>query len=211
MERGPVSGAQSYPGEYPLLRTYAFSQWAVGAGGRALASAAVESQAAAVPIDAARDAQAREEPEQHERSVGPDLTLPVELLDDEVVLAGPVAATFTPVAGDGTTASPKVGQMYLTDRRLLVTGQLERAIDLRRITELGLTLGRLLVTITRSRGLMIDVEGAEALRTRIAHAVSARRSGGDSELVPVMASGLGAVSHAELVEDVADVPAHGSG
>jgi len=143
--------------------------------------------------------------------VGPDLTLPVELLDDEVVLAGPVAATFTPVAGDGTTASPKVGQMYLTDRRLLVTGQLERAIDLRRITELGLTLGRLLVTITRSRGLMIDVEGAEALRTRIAHAVSARRSGGDSELVPVMASGLGAVADAELVEDVADVPAHGSG
>ncbi len=67
----------------------------------------------------------------------------------------------------------------------------------------------ILLTIVRSQGLMIEVEGAQALRGVIASAVSARRKP-RSRLVPVMASGLGPVADAELGEDVAHVPADGS-
>jgi hypothetical protein len=135
---------------------------------------------------------------------------PLRLAENEQLLAGPVPATFTRVAGDGRTTAPQHGTLYVTDRRLIQLAPQVRSIDLRRITELGLMANHILVTITRSRGLMVEVANAHELRGVIATAVSARRKR-PSRLVPVMASGLGTVADAELVEDVAYMPANSSG
>jgi hypothetical protein len=129
-----------------------------------------------------------------------------ELAPGEQLLRGPIAASFTRVAGDGTTSTPRAGSLYVTSQRLIQVAPDPRSIDLRRITELGLMANHILVTIARSRGLMIEVADAQELRGVVAGAVSARRKG-RSKLVPVMASGLGPVADAELGEDVAHVPA----
>jgi hypothetical protein len=129
------------------------------------------------------------------------------LAEGEHLLAGPVEARFTRVAGDGTTSKPHPGALYVTDRRVIQVSPAPRSIDLRRITELGLMANHILVTISRSRGLIIELDGARQLRAVIAGAVSERRKR-RSKLVPVMARGLGSVADAELVEDVADVPAN---
>lgn len=134
---------------------------------------------------------------------------PPRLAEGERLLAGPVPARFTRVDSKGRTAPRQQGSLYLTDRRLIQVSPDARSIDLRRVTELGLVAGHILVTIARSRGLNIELEGAQELRATIAAAVSARR-GRRSKLVPVMARGLGPVADPELVEDVADVTADSS-
>jgi hypothetical protein len=125
----------------------------------------------------------------------------------ENVLAGPIAVTFTRVSGDGSTTAPRPGTLIVTDRRLIEVAPGVRSIDLRRITELGLMASHILITIARSRGLMVEAPDAGELRGIIAGAVSARRKG-PSVLVPVMASGLGTVADTQLVEDAAHVPAN---
>ena len=129
------------------------------------------------------------------------------LAPGEQLLAGPVAASFTRVAIDGSTSTPATGSLYVTSRRLIPVAPSVRSVDLRRVTELGLMANHILVTIARSRGLIVEVANPQELRGVIARAVSARRKR-RSKLVPVMAAGLGTVADAELVEDVADVPAN---
>jgi hypothetical protein len=122
------------------------------------------------------------------------------------MLAGPVAATFTRVDSKGRATPRQPGSLYVTSSRLIEVSPQARSIDLRRVTELGLVAGHILVTISRSRGLIIELEGAQELRATIAAAVSARRKR-SSKLVPVMARSLRSVADTKLVEDAADVPA----
>jgi hypothetical protein len=171
----------------------------------------MEAQAAALPHDDALGLVPPADVPVSEGVTAGESVQGLRLVAGELLLAGPVAAVFTRVAGDGSAAPPIAGLLYVTNRSLVQAGRVERTIDLRRITELGLAAGKVLVTIARSRGLMVEVENAQALRSVIADAVSARRAGRRSELVPVMARGLGAVADAELVEDAADVTADRTG
>jgi hypothetical protein len=142
-----------------------------------------------------------------------DSTFPprIELAAGERIIAGPISAVFTRVAPDGAASEPTAGQLYVTNVNLINAGEVERRIKLSRITELGLAIGRILMTVSRSQGLVVEVENPSEVRAVIADAVAGSRPRRGSELVPVMASGLGAVADPELVEDVADVPAHRSG
>ena len=130
-----------------------------------------------------------------------------QLAPGEQLLAGPVAARFTRVDGRGRTTPRQQGSLYVTSQRLIQVAPEARSIDLRRVSELGLVAGHILVTVARSRGLIIELEGAQELRATIAAAVSARRKR-RSKLVPVMARGLRSVADVELVEDAADMPAN---
>ena len=163
------------------------------------------SEQDAVPVQSPMDA-----PASAAERLGANLHELPQLSAGEEFLAGPVSAVFTRVSDDGRTSSAVAGLLYVTNHRLIEAGDVERRIDLRRITELGLTAGRILVTIARSRGLVVEVEDAHDLRALIAEAVSNRRRPRPSALVPVMARRFGTVADAELVEDVADVAAHGT-
>ena len=67
------------------------------------------------------------------------------------------------------------GPLYVTDRRLLHLGPQSESISLLDIDELAMADDRILVTLTGSRGLTLDVENPNQLRVLIAAAKAARR------------------------------------
>lgn len=109
--------------------------------------------------------------------VAADAFVTPHLKRGEHVLSSREVATLrrVEIVEDGRAVVSEQGPLYVTDRRLLHFGSRVQAIRLLDIDELAMAEDRILVTLTGSRGLTLDVENPHQLRVLIAAAKAARR------------------------------------
>lgn len=79
------------------------------------------------------------------------------------------------VEADGRVVISEEGPLYVTDRRLIHLGTHIELIPLTDIDELSMADDRILVTLSGSRGVTLDVDSPHQLRVLIAAAKAARR------------------------------------
>ena len=107
-------------------------------------------------------------------SLAPDEAIGPHLAGDELV-HGLRARAILKAPGDDR-ALGYGGTLYLTSRRLVHIGQVTVNVQLADIAETSLAGERLLVALSDSEGLVLDVERPRQLRAEIAAAIRALRS-----------------------------------
>ena len=112
--------------------------------------------------------------------IAADALVSAHLQRDERVLYMREAAVIRRVDVEGGARAVLLaeGPLYITDRRLLHFGARPEAIQLADIDELSMADDRILVTLTGSRGLTLDVDDPHQLRVLIAAAKAALRASG---------------------------------
>ena len=172
MERPAGSSYPAVPGERVRVEDQPAlgDQPALRDAADILARAAADEAAA----DAARERyRAGKIPE-----LAPDARIAPLLGEDERVVAVRQAAVFDrrqPVLGSDVPTGLG-GDLYLTTRRLILTGRLTLAFELDEIEEAMLSGERLLLVMKGGQGLSLDVTGPRLLRVQIAAARAAARA-----------------------------------
>ncbi|HEX5826161.1 MAG TPA: hypothetical protein VFY23_01455 [Candidatus Limnocylindrales bacterium] len=108
--------------------------------------------------------------------IEPDATVAVMLQPGEPLLAARRAAQLERQPAESRSASPRVGDLYLTDRRLIHLGTPCTDLPLDAIREAEATDEWLLLRISGAEGLRIRVADPRVLRVAIAAARTAGRS-----------------------------------
>src|SRR5687768_3552639 len=136
------------------------------------------SEIDAAPLDEVTDEEAARLDRERYREKGlpvlqPDPMVAPLLVDGETVVGWRQAASLSRVDEITHAVVRDDGPLYVTSERLLHLGGQTTAFDLSDIAELAMADDRLLVTISGSRGLMLDVAGPRQFRVLLAAARSA--------------------------------------
>ena len=97
------------------------------------------------------------------------------LAESERVLDWRAQAGLSRVSEQTRAVARHDGPLYITRERLVHLGESMTSVPLTEIEELAMADDRILVTISNSRGLMLDVEGPRQLRVLLAAARTAHR------------------------------------
>jgi len=110
--------------------------------------------------------------------IEPDMAVAVMLAAGERVLAARHGAHLEQLSPDDSRREPLIGDLYLTDQRLLVLGSSLLELSLDRIREAGVANGRLLLLMGDGDGVAIRVEDPRVLRVAIGAARTSMRAAG---------------------------------
>ena len=124
--------------------------------------------------DASADQPTQREPSASS-TASTDSRLAAYLREDEHLLARKRSATVSVVEPVDPQRKTMLGRLFLTDRRLICLNGGIESIELADIRELGITRDRLLISLVDSRGVVINLEGPAAFRSRVAAAIRALR------------------------------------
>lgn len=97
------------------------------------------------------------------------------LAESERVLDWRAQAGLSRVSEHTHAVARHDGPLYVTSERLVHLGESITSVPLAEIEELAMADDRILITISNSRGLMLDVEGPRQLRVLLTAARTAHR------------------------------------
>jgi len=108
--------------------------------------------------------------------IQPDMPVGVMLAAGERVLAARHGALLELLRPGDSSREPLVGDLYLTDQRLIVLGSPVLEVSLDRIREAEVANGRLLLLMGDGDGVAVRVEDPRVLRVAIGAARTSKRA-----------------------------------